>query len=152
MKRSETSVKVLRFDTAGGEKGVPYSLLFAMSDIFHGEYEGEGVRFSGWSDEYGFVNEENIGVQTTLQIMRFLIKLLPDFMRCVFPCLPPVRHLHPRPAEYTLLDSDKWGRRKSVFPGTLSLVCVTGIHLSRLQKQKVFQVVIVLLLRGFQGH
>lgn len=101
------------------------------------------VRFSG--DEYGFVNEENIGVQTVLQTMRLLIELLLGFTRCVFPCLP-VYHLYPLPAQYALLDSDKWGRRKPVFPGTLFLVgkCVwLEFTCQDYRNKRYFQIVIV---------
>lgn len=80
------------------------------------------VRFSEWSDDYGFVNnEESIRIQTMLQIARFLIDLLLCFTKRAFQCPFPVHHLQPLPAQYTLLDSDKWRRRKPVFPGRLSL-------------------------------
>lgn len=112
--------EVCRFDKADGGTGTWefHILCYLLFPIYFMEKMKEGVRFSGWSDEYGFVNEENPGVQT---VTGLLIKLLLGFLRCVFPGLP-VHHLHPLAAQYTLLDSDKWGRRKPVFPGTLFLV------------------------------
>ena len=151
MKRSETSVQSVHICQSWWREGIHgSSILSVICYLWYISWKRwEGVRFSGWSNEYGFVNEENTGVQTVSQTMRLLIELLLSFMRYVFPCLH-VHHFHPLAAQYTLLDSDKWGRRKPVFPGTLFLVgmCVwLEFTCQDYRNKRYFQIVIVWIFR-----
>lgn len=100
----------------------PFSVFFSLM-CFMEKMEKRGwVSISRWSYDHGFMNDElNIGVQAMLQTTRLLTDLLLHFTKCAFQSPLPVHHLQPLPDQYTLLDSDKWRRRKLVFPGTLSL-------------------------------
>lgn len=136
---------MLRFDKASRGNGFLWLILWIFSsDVFHGEDE-ERVRgrLSRWSNDYGSMNdEENTGVQILVQTTRLLIELLLHFLKWAFQYPLPVCYRRPLSVQYALMDSDKWRGRKPVFPAhaLYSRVCMTGIHLSRLQKQKDFQI------------
>lgn len=119
-------------------------LCIFLSDVFHGDDGREiRVRFSTWSDDYGLMHdEESIRVYTALQTL--IARLLIDLSLCFTECVCSVLFLSLTSSYFQLNihfwiqtsgEGEKQYSRHTLFTET---VCVTGIHLSRLQKQKTF--------------
>lgn len=116
-------------------------LCIFLSDIFHGEdKERMRVRFSRWSDDYGFMNdEENIVVETLVQTT-LLMELLLPFLSELFNILSlSITSSHFQLNIHFWIQTSGEGENQCFWHTLITGgVCVTGIPLSRLQKQKAF--------------